>query len=157
VIEDAQAGANASPDTAADIGEIEGLVKAFFGAFTSGPDSARRLDTLRSVLLPGAVIVRTCGMEPAVYDVEGFIAPRAALLSGGTLVDFEEWPLSGRTDVFGDIAHWFGAYAKEGVQGGEPFTGRGMKSLQFVRTAEGWRISAAAWDDERPGVIVEQP
>lgn len=29
-----------------------------------------------------------------------------------------------------------------------------MKSLQFVRTGEGWRISAAAWDDEREGVTI---
>ena len=36
-----------------------------------------------------------------------------------------------------------------GEQDGTPFSGRGMKSLQFVRTGEGWRISAAAWDDER--------
>jgi hypothetical protein len=150
VIEDAPA----SPDTAADISEIEGLVRTFFAAFTSGPDSASRLDSLRSILLPQAVIVRTCGLKPAVYDVPGFIAPRAALLSGGTLTDFKEWELSGRIDVFGDIAHWFGAYAKEGVQNGEPFTGRGMKSLQFIRTSAGWRISAAAWDDERDGLSI---
>jgi hypothetical protein len=146
----------ASPDTAADVAQIEGLVSAFFAAFSSGPDSPRRLDTLRSLFLPGAVIVRTCGLEPAVYDVEGFIAPRAELLSGGTLVDFKEWELSGRIDVFGDIGHWFGGYAKSGVQDGEPFAGRGMKSLQLVRTARGWRISAAAWDDERDGLTIAQ-
>jgi hypothetical protein len=139
----------ASPSTATDRAEIEGIVRAFFAAFTSGPDSSTRLDTLRSMFLPQAVIIRTCGMEPVVYGVEGFITPREALLSGGTLVDFREWELSGCTDLFGDIAHWFGTYAKAGVQDGAPFTGRGMKSLQFVRTSEGWRISAAAWDDER--------
>jgi hypothetical protein len=26
----------------------------------------------------------------------------------------------------------------------------GMKSIQFVRTDAGWRISAAGWDDDRP-------
>lgn len=152
MIEDPPAG----PDTTTDWGHIEGLVRAFFAAFTSGPDSPGRLDTLRSLFLPGAVIVRTCGLEPEVYDVEGFIAPRAALLSGGTLVDFREWAVSGRIDVFGDIAHWFGGYAKQGLQDGEPFTGRGMKSLQLVRTARGWRISAAAWDDERDGLTITQ-
>ena len=148
-------GVAAGRDTATDLTEIQDLVRAFFAAFTSGPDSASRLDTLRSLFLPEAVIIRTCGLEPAVYDVPGFITPRAALLSGDTLIDFKEWELSGRIDVFGDIAHWFGAYAKKGVQDGEPFTGRGKKSLQFVRTAQGWRISAAAWDDERDGLTVD--
>ena len=30
-----------------------------------------------------------------------------------------------------------------------------MKTLQFVRTPAGWRISAVAWDDERDGLRLE--
>ncbi|HEY2043105.1 MAG TPA: hypothetical protein VGH11_10555 [Jatrophihabitans sp.] len=140
---------------AADRAAIASVVATFFAAFTSGPDCTTRLDALRSVFLPGAVIVRTCGGGPAVYGVESFIAPRQALLSGGSLVDFREWEVSGRTEVFGDIAQHFCSYAKAGVQDGTPFTDRGMKTLQFVRTAAGWRISAAAWDDERDGLTIE--
>jgi hypothetical protein len=114
------------------------------------------MDTLRALFLPEAVIVRTCGGEPAVYDVEGFIAPRQELLSGSALFDFSEWELSGRTEVFGDVAQHFCGYAKQGVQDGSPFTGRGMKTLQFVRTSAGWRISAAAWDDERDGLVIDE-
>jgi hypothetical protein len=143
-----------TPSAVADTAEIEGIVRVFFAAFTSGPEAATRLDQLRTLFLPEAVVVRTCGLEPGVYGVEEFIAPREALLSGGTLVDFREWQVSGRTDLFGDIAHWFGSYAKSGVQAGTPFRGQGMKSMQFVRTTEGWRISAAAWDDEREGVTI---
>lgn len=134
---------------------IERIVRTFFAAFASGPDRGSRLDALREVFLPEALIVRTCGGEPMVYGVEGFIAPRQALLSGGTLVDFSEWELSGHTELFGDIAHPFGSYAKAGVQDGQRFTARGMKTLQFVRTKDGWRISAAAWDDEREGLSID--
>jgi hypothetical protein len=133
----------------ADQDAIHGILRTFFAAFTSGPDCALGLDRLRSVFLPGAVIVRTCGGEPTVYDVDSFIEPRRALLSDGTLVDFREWELDGRTEIFGDIAqHWCG-YAKSWTRDGTLFTGRGMKTLQFVRTSAGWRISAVAWDDER--------
>lgn len=141
-------------DPESDRAAIAGLVETFFAAFTSAPDAAERLDALRGLFVPGAVIVRTCGTEPTVYDVDGFIAPRAALLAGGTLSDFREWPLDGRTDVFGDIAQHFGTYAKSWVQDGTPMTGRGMKTLQFIRTSAGWRISAAAWDDEREGLSI---
>jgi hypothetical protein len=27
-----------------------------------------------------------------------------------------------------------------------------MKTIQLIRTADGWRIGAIAWDDERDGV-----
>jgi hypothetical protein len=130
---------------------IAGIVRTFFAAFTSGADSRERLDALRQAFLPEAVIVRTCGGAPTVYGVDSFIAPRRDLLSSGSLTDFREWELSGHTEVFGDIAQHFCSYAKAGVQHGAPFTGRGMKTLQFVRTAAGWRISAAAWDDDRDG------
>jgi hypothetical protein len=141
-------------DVAADRAVIAGIVRTFFAAFTSGPDVDARLDALREVFLPEAVIIRTCGGEPTVYDIDSFIAPRQALLSGGTLVDFSEWELSGHTEVFGDIAQRFCSYAKSGLQDGTPFAAQGMKTLQFVRTSAGWRISAAAWDDEREGLAV---
>jgi hypothetical protein len=141
-------------DVAADRTAIAGIVRTFFAAFTSGPDVGDRLGALREAFLPEAVIIRTCGGEPTVYDPDSFIAPRQALLSGGALVDFSEWELSGRTEVFGDIAQHFCSYAKAGVQDGIPFAARGMKTLQFVRTSDGWRISAAAWDDERDGLTI---
>lgn len=42
------------------------------------------------------------------------------------------------------------------MQDGTPSTGRGRKVLQPVRTATGWRISAAAWDDEREGLTLPE-
>ena len=150
MIDDEPAGSATTDDRAA----LAEIARTFFAAFTSGPDSVARLDALRAVFLPGAVIVRTCGGEPAVYDVDSFIAPRQALLASDTLVDFREWELRGHTEVFGDIAQHFCSYAKAGVQDGTPFTARGMKTLQFVRTSAGWRISAAAWDDERDGTAI---
>jgi hypothetical protein len=148
-------GTGALAGTEADAAAIAEVVRTFFAAFTSGPDSATRLDALRGVFLPEAVIVRTCGLAPAVYGVDSFIAPRQALLTGGTLADFREWEVHGRTEVFGDIAQHFCSYAKSWVQDGTPFSGRGMKTMQLVRTAEGWRISAVAWDDERDGLEVD--
>ena len=134
--------------------QIDAVVETFFAAFTSGPDAERRLDALREVLLPQALVVRTCGGEPTAYDVDAFIAPRRELLTGGRLTDFSEWETEGRTEVWGDVAQRWCRYAKQGVQDGVPFAGAGRKSVQLVRTGAGWRISAVAWDDEREGLSV---
>jgi hypothetical protein len=142
------------PSEAADQAEIAVVVRAFFAAFVSGPDCTARLEMLRELFLPEAVITRTCGLPLAVYDVDGFIAPRRALLTSGEIQDFREWEVSGRTQVFGDIAQRVCSYAKAGIQHGTPFSARGMKMLQFVRTPAGWRISAVGWDDERDGLVV---
>ena len=140
------------PDDEDAIAEV---VRVFFAAFTSEPDVASRLDGLRDLFLPSAVVVKACGGEPTVYDVDGFIRPRQELLSGGDLQEFREWELRGRTEVFGGIAQHLCSYEKSWVQDGVRHTGRGVKTLQLVRTGEGWRISAAAWDDERPGLSID--
>lgn len=132
-------------DDRSQIGEI---VRTFFAAFTSGSDIEARLDGLREVVLPEALIVRTCGVRTS-YDLDGFIEPRRQLLSSGRVTDFREWEVDGTTAVYGDIAHHWCTYAKEWMEGGEQVTGAGAKSIQLVRTEAGWRISALAWDDER--------
>lgn len=135
-----------------DVDAVVDLVSRFFVAFTSGKGVDQRLDALRTVMLPEAIVVRTCGQPMAVHDVDSFIAPRRALLTDGSLTNFHEHAVHGRVDVYGDIAHWFGRYTKNGLLHGEPHPGAGMKSVQCVRTPNGWRISAAAWDDDRPGL-----
>ena len=66
---------------------------------------------------------------------------------------FNEVELCETTEIFGNVAHRFNSYAKSGTMKGVVFAARGMISTQFVNTAAGWRISAMAWDDERPGVF----
>ncbi len=86
-------------DVPADRAEIAEIVRTYFAAFTSGPGCDERMAALRATFLPEAVIVRTGGGEPAVYDVDGFIAPRQAILTDGTLEEFHEWELSGHTEL----------------------------------------------------------
>lgn len=145
------------PDAAGrDLEELRAMVRCFFAAFTSGTATEVdvRLDALRRVLLEQAVIIRTCGTEPTAYEVESFISPRRAMLVDGTLMNFTERPTGGRIEIFGDVAHWFGSYTKDGEYQGAPYPGAGMKSIQFVRTGTGWRISAVAWDDIRAGLVL---
>jgi hypothetical protein len=145
----------ANDAVSADHSAIDAVVDAFFAAFTSAPDCAARMDVLRELFLPGAVIVKACGSTPVVYDVEGFLAPRLALLRGSTLTGFREGRVRGRTEVFGDIAQHVCSYEKQWTQDGRGAAGRGMKIFHFVRLPSGWRISAVAWDDERDGLAVD--
>lgn len=126
--------------------ELDAVTAEFFGAFDNRGGKAADVGRVRRLVLPGGVIVKT-GPEFTVCTVEEFIEPRLRLLTDGRLVEFSEWETSERTDVAGDIAARFGTYRKSGVLDGEPFEGGGTKTIQFVRTAEGWRISALAWYD----------
>ncbi|MGW6919598.1 DUF4440 domain-containing protein [Kitasatospora sp. NPDC054939] len=126
--------------------DIDALTAEFFGAFDNRDGRTADVARLRRLLLPGGVIVKT-GPQFTAYTVEEFIEPREHLLAGGRLVDFTEWETSERTEIAGDIASRVGEYRKSGVLDGEPFEGGGTKTIQFVRTPDGWRISAFAWYD----------
>lgn len=126
--------------------EIDAVTAEFFGAFDNRSGQVADVARIRRLLLPGGVIVKT-GPDFSVQTVEEFIEPRQRLLSDGRLVEFSEWETSERTDIAGDIASRFGEYRKSGILDGEPFEGGGTKTIQFVRTSAGWRISAFAWYD----------
>ncbi|MFB7983934.1 DUF4440 domain-containing protein [Streptomyces vinaceus] len=126
--------------------EIDALTAEFFGAFDNRGGKTADVGRIRRLVLPGGVIVKT-GPELTVYTVEEFIEPRQELLNDGRLVGFCEWETSERTDIAGDIASRFGEYSKSGILDGEPFEGGGTKTIQFVRTPEGWRIAAFSWYD----------
>jgi hypothetical protein len=141
-----------SREPSRDQAAITEVVDTVFAAFVSGPLLDERMSALEQLFLPGAVIVRTCGAEPVAYDVDGFLRPRRELLGSGELSEFSEQATSGRIDVFGDVAHWWGGYTKSWTESGAERGGRGMKSFQLVRVDGRWRISALAWDDERDGL-----
>ncbi|MFJ8005109.1 nuclear transport factor 2 family protein [Streptomyces fagopyri] len=126
--------------------EIDLVTAEFFGAFDNRGGRTADLERLRRLVLPGGVIVKT-GPDFTAYTVEEFIAPRRTLLGDGRLVEFREWETSERTDIAGDVASRVGEYRKSGILDGEPFEGGGVKTIQFVRTSAGWRISAFAWYD----------
>ncbi len=127
--------------------EIDQLTAEFFGAFDNRDGRGADVARLRRLMLPQGVIVST---RPTftVYSVEEFVEPRERLLAaGGRLVGFSEWETSERTEIEGDVASRFGEYRKSGVLDGATYEGGGTKTLQFVRTPEGWRIAAFSWSD----------
>src|SRR6266540_3364599 len=83
-----------------------------------------------------------------------FIEPREKLVNSGELTSFKEIELAEITEIFGNVAHRFSTYEKSGTMNGTPFSARGIISTQFIVTPGGWKISAMAWDDERPGLTI---
>lgn len=127
--------------------DIDAVTAEFFGAFDNRDGKAADVDRISRLVLPDGVIVKT-GPEFTVYTVDEFIEPRRQLLTDGRLVEFSEWETSERTEIAGDIASRFSEYSKSGILDGRRYEGVGAKTLQFVRTSQGWRITAIAWYDE---------
>ncbi|MFC4158064.1 hypothetical protein [Chitinimonas lacunae] len=127
---------------------IDELVAKFFAAFAADQNGRVDLAALYPLFINGASIIKGCGESATVYDLQGFIAPRQALLNGPDLFDFNEHEVFERTEIFGNIAQRFSLYHKSGIAHGERFEGQGIKAMQFSKTAEGWKIVSLIWNDE---------
>jgi GNAT superfamily N-acetyltransferase len=135
--------------------EIDGLADSFFALF-SNRDGAPDLERIFDLFVPDGVIAKCTGPDPEISTLHEFIEPRQTLLTSGSLTDFSESETSERTHIFGNIAQRLGTYQKSGNLTGAPYTTRGVKTFQFVRTRAGWRILSVTWDDEREGLAIEE-
>ena len=135
--------------------ELDRLTESFFALF-SNRDGAPELGRIFELFVPNGIIAKCTSVDPELTTLREFIAPRQVLLTSGTLTEFSESETSERTQIFGNIAQRISTYQKSGCLDGVPFSTRGVKTFQFVRTRIGWRILSVTWDDEREGLAIEE-
>jgi hypothetical protein len=127
--------------------EIDDLVARFYAAFDNRDGRAIGADELRGMFLADARITRVMAGQLDSWTVEEFIAPRAAILTDGTLVGFHEWEIAGETTIFENIAERQSRYRKSGRLRGEPYGGEGRKLISLCRLDGRWRIVSVLWED----------
>jgi hypothetical protein len=132
-----------------DHDQIAGLTRDFLAAVSFDAGGRPEYERIRELFIPQGLLIRNTGEAPEVTTVDEFIAPRLESVESGALTEFYEGELDDVTELFGTVAHRRSGYEKRGVLDGEAFSGRGVIFTQFVRTPDGWRMSAMAWDDER--------
>jgi hypothetical protein len=138
-------------DPGDDGAQIDALTRRFLSAFTNRDGVIPTLPALpHYFMLDATVRVADALGTITTTGLHGFIAPRAELLVGGRLKDFEEHETESRTEIRGGIAQRWLRYAKRGTLDGVAFEGAGTKALQFVRTARDWKIASLLWTDDSP-------
>ena len=132
---------------------INSLTEQFFKLFDNRSGKPN-IAPIYDLFTPDGIIRKCLCDKPEVYSVKEFAKSREGILSSGELTDFFEEEVHHKTDEFGNIAQRFCIYRKSGVLNGVGFTAYGIKTIQFVNTTDGFRICAAAWDDEREGFSI---
>jgi hypothetical protein len=133
---------------------LQTLIGEFFAAVSFPEGGAPQYDRIRDVFVHEGLLIKNSGEAPEISGLDAFIAPRQELFDAGRLTSFEEVEVAARTETFGNVAHRLSTYEKRGVQDGAAFSATGIITTQFIATPAGWRMTAMAWDDERPGLVV---
>lgn len=134
--------------------ELDRLTIDFFRAVSFEAGKRPPYDLLFELFIERGLLIKNTTSSPEISTIAEFIEPRRASVQSGELTRFEEVEIDETTQIFGNVAHRFSSYGKSGTLNGAQFSARGMISTQFVRTPAGWKISAMAWDDERPGLSI---
>ncbi len=134
-----------------DTQSIEGIVHALYEIISGPAGAARDWNRFRSLLFPGARLVRT------VIAPDG--KPRAMAMDGQAYEadtsdyfrreSFYEAEIASRIERFGNIVHVFSVYeARHAPTDAEPFK-RGINSVQLFNDGGRWWVVSVLWDNER--------
>jgi hypothetical protein len=135
-----------------DVSSIDGMINAYYAVISGPAGQPRQWGRDRTLYWPGlrffAAGVKADG-SPTVHVMthQEFVdASDANVVKNG----FREYEIHRVTHRIGNIAHVMSTYEMREVGTG-PVTGRGVNSLDFYWDGKRWWITAASWDDERPG------
>ena len=135
---------------------INELVNSFFNLFTVKKGCKADLSLIYHLFIPEGLIVKCSGPTPEIYNLKQFIEPREKMFNDGSLSNFIEEELSENTKIFGNIAQRLSLYQKSGIMYGVEFENKGIKTMQFIKMSDGWKISSVAWDDEREDFKIDE-
>lgn len=134
----------------ADVSTIDGIIKAFYETISGGTGVPRQWSRDKTLYAPDVRFV-------AMSEQNGKI--RVSVMNHNQYVNntneffvaegFQEREINRVVRRFGNIAHVFSVYEFSTEDGKEK--GRGVNSIELFWDGTRWWISAAGWDEERPG------
>lgn len=128
---------------------IDRITKQFFDIFNNSNQKQPGWEIINETCIPETMIIKKTGLTQTVYNLVSFIEPRKAILSDGTLTQFEESEIDEETKIAGHIAQRWSKYQKTGYLNGKYFKEYGTKLFQFIKTKEGWMMSSLIWEDDK--------
>jgi hypothetical protein len=136
-----------------DTHSIEAIVRALYETISGPAGAPRDWERFRSLLFPGARLVRTFIAEDGT--------PRALAMDARAYEEntsdffrrepFYETEVARRLERFGNVAHVFSVYeSRHAPDDATPFA-RGINSIQLLHDGHRWWVVSVLWDSEREG------
>ncbi len=140
------------PARTEDVATIDGIVKAYYDVITGPAGQPRQWGRDRTLYWPG-IRFFSAGAKKDGTPVVNVLTHQQyvdATNAGFVKNGFDEHEIHRTIDRVGNIAHVMSTYETRRIAGG-PVTARGVNSIDLYWDGARWWITAASWDDERPG------
>jgi hypothetical protein len=132
-----------------DLEAIDLLTRNLYAAISFGAGGKPDLSGLRSLFLPPGNLINNNEENPLVWDLEAFVEIYRHQIATGAVASFAEEEITGRTEIFGNIAHRFSSYQARVQAGDSEAVILGINSIQFLKTGGVWRVVSIVWNDQK--------
>jgi len=134
-----------------DTCSIDAIIHAIYETISGPVGVDRDWDRFRSLLFPGARLVRTFLAEdgkPRALAMDGY-AYEADVTDFFRRESFYEMEIANRIDRFGNIAHALSVYESRHEPTDPIAFKRGINSIQLFNDGNRWWVISVLWDTER--------
>jgi sugar lactone lactonase YvrE len=135
-----------------DVATIDGVIKAYYDVISGPPGQPRQWSRDRTLYWPGLRFFSAGAKPDGTPTVDVLTHQQYVDMTNAGYVKrgFDEHEIHRVTNRIGNIAHVMSTYDTRRTPGG-PLLARGVNSIDLYWDGTRWWITAASWDDERPG------
>ncbi len=90
-----------------DLNLINNLTSQFFDVFTNTSNRIPNVSALKEMFIKEGIITSNTDGNTLIYSIDSFMAPRIEMLTNGTLLNFSEYEVSHKTEIYNTIAIGF--------------------------------------------------
>jgi hypothetical protein len=103
---------------------------------------------LKELFLDEARLIRTTKDSFEVMSVAEFISNFNTQLDAGAFIEFREYEIKKKIEMFGGIAHVFSTYQTDFETEGGRLKARGINSIQLIEMNNEWKVVNIFWYNE---------
>jgi len=135
-----------------DVSTIDGMIAAYYDVISGPAGQPRQWSRDATLYWPGLRFFAAGAKRDGTPTVHVLTHEQYVDGTDAMMVKrgFDEHEIHRVTHRIGNIAHVMSTYETRDVANG-PITARGVNSIDLYWDGKRWWITAASWDDERPG------
>jgi hypothetical protein len=134
--------------------QIDLLTEDFYKTISFANSEVPDAEDLKAVFAGEGVMVNNTFNEPIVFTVKSFLSNMETQVAEGTLTQFMQREINGKTQVFGKAAQRTSVYEYTFTDSTTEKLPRGVNFIQYAQVNGTWKIISMVWNDENENNII---
>lgn len=130
------------------INSIELVINSLYDSISFKKGNRPDLQQLKKLFIDEARLIRTNKDSHEIMSVDDFINSFNTRIDAGDFIEFREYEIKKKIEMFGGIAHAFSTYETDFETPGGKLNARGINSIQLMETDGEWKVVTIFWYNE---------